>query len=140
MFSNAITIKMQGGQGNQDIQIPSNYMQQYPFITIINMTDNSISIYPPHITEPTAGLALYTWGAYQSMTVPIIPSIQNGFSIVWTNPHATNTELLKTAQIIFSANSLGFNQSFAPSFAMGDYIRPWSVNKQAWPWRVNKMI
>ena len=122
MFSNAITIKMQGGQGNQDIQIPSNYMQQYPFITIINMTDNSISIYPPHITEPTAGLALYTWGAYQSMTVPIIPSIQNGFSIVWTNPHATNTELLKTAQILFSANSLGFNQSFAPSFAMGGNV------------------
>lgn len=122
MFNSNIILKMLGEEGYQNIQIPSNYQHQYPFITVANMTDNSISIYPPGITEPTAGLALYTWGAYQSMTVPITPEIQNGLNLVWTNPHETNKDKLKTAQVIFSKTNLGYNQSFAPSFAMGGNV------------------
>ncbi len=122
MSSSNQILKMLGLEGHQEVQVPSNYQQEYPFVTIVNMTDNSISIYPANTTTPTAGLALYTWGAYQSMTVPITPDIQTGFSIVWTNPHNTNTDKLKTAQVIFSKSNLGYNQSFAPSFAMASNV------------------
>lgn len=115
-------VVMRGEQGYENIPIPSNFTQQYKYLTIWNLTDNSVAIYPPGVSSPTAGLSLVVLGFYSVVTVPITPEMQNGFSLVWTNPNGTNLDKAKTVRLIFSEENLNFNQSFAPSFSMGGNV------------------
>lgn len=125
----SIDINMLGlGPGFQKVDLPSNYQRDdLRFITIMNMTDNTICLYPPNIQEPTAGMSIQCLGVYSAVTFPIYTSLQNGFNVIWTNPGGTNLTITKVAKLIFSRDNLGYNQCWAPSFAFGGDCVPISV-------------
>ena len=112
-------VYMQGLTGSEAVKTPSNYQENFKFLSIMNMTDNSVCVYPPNITIPQAGGSVICLGEYMVLTIPIIGSIQDGLSFVFTNPHSTNQDLPKVAQLIWSEENLGYNQSFSPSFTSG---------------------
>jgi len=120
---------MGGASGHQAISLPSNYKNTFNFVNISNITDNSMCVYPPHVTEPQAGASIVCLGPYSSMSYPILPQMREGFNIVWTNPGLTNLTVTKSAQVVFSEQSLGFNSSFAPSFTTGGNVQNVSMVK-----------
>lgn len=114
-----IVVPMKGLQGYKKIDIPSNYQYEYKFLTIINITDNSVCLYPANFTEPLAGASIICTGQYSCVTIPLISDLLMGFNVVWTNPTASNPDLTKTVKLIFSEENLNYNSSFAPSFVAG---------------------
>ncbi len=114
-----IVVPMKGLQGYKKIDIPSNYQYEYKFITIINITDNSVCLYPANFTEPLAGASIICTGQYSCVTIPLISDLVMGFNVVWTNPTGSNPDLTKTVKLIFSEENLNYNSSFAPSFVAG---------------------
>lgn len=114
-----IIVPMKGLQGYQKIDIPSNFQYEYEFLTMINITDNSVCIYPANFTEPQAGASIICAGPYSCMTIPLLSELVMGFNVVWTNPTGSNLNLTKTVQLIFSEENLNYNTSFAPSFTSG---------------------
>jgi hypothetical protein len=118
------TVQMLGaGPGFIPVEIPSNYVDQYKFLTIINMTDNSTCVYPPTVTAPLAGMGILPVEQYMSRTLPIVSGMKQGFNIVWTNPLGTNLTLNKPLMLIFSEENLGYNQSFASSLLLGGNVQ-----------------
>ncbi len=117
-----LIVNMTGLEGYKRIDIPSNYLNLYKFITIINITDNSVCLYPPGFTEPSAGASIICLGQYATMTIPLIPELKLGFSVIWTNPQATNVDKPKQVKLIFSEENLNYNSSFAPSFSNGGNV------------------
>lgn len=114
-----IKVGMQGLQGYKKIDIPSNYQYQYRFITIVNITDNSVCLYPGNVTTPQAGASIVCAGPYSSITIPIPSELLLGFNVVWTNPTGSNLDKIKVVKLIFSEENLNYNASFAPSFTAG---------------------
>jgi hypothetical protein len=110
---------MVGPAGVQRIEIPSNYQNELKFLTLQNLTDNSCCIYPPEITEPTAGQSMICLAPYAVQTIPILTGMKNGFNVVWTNPSNTNLTIPKTFTLIFSDENLNMNVSMANSFLAG---------------------
>jgi hypothetical protein len=125
----SIDVNMLGlGPGSQRIDLPTNYQRDdIRFLTIMNMTDNTICLYPPNIQQPTAGMSIQCLGVYSAVTVPIFTGLQNGFNAVWTNPGGTNPVVTKVVKLIFSKDNLGYNQCWAPSFAFGGDCVPISI-------------
>ena len=117
-----IQVNMRGASGSQAVSLPSNYKDTFKFVSVSNISDNSMCIYPPGLTEPQAGMSIVCLGPYSAMTFPILPQMKEGFSVVWTNPGLTNLDKTKTAQLIFSVENLSMNSSFAPSFTTGGNV------------------
>jgi len=113
-------------------QIPSNYLTEYSFITVFNPTDNSICIYPREVTVPSANACRMRILPYCAITIPILPEIQNGFNVIWSNDQSTQLTTPKNARIFISDENLNYNFSFAPSAeAGGSFISQVDVTDRA---------
>lgn len=115
-----IKVQMLGVGGSEKITVPSNYVREYPFVTIVNMTDNSACLYPSDINSPTAGMSILCVGLYAAISFPMLPEMQNGFNVVYTNPMGTNLNTIKTCRLIFSDENLVMNQSYVSGFDLSE--------------------
>lgn len=111
-----IQLIMTGATGGRLIDCP-RITPRYEFINVANMTSNLLYICKSGVTDPTS--AIYAVGAYSTFSFPVTSDISDNFQAVWVNGQG-DVLLFKIAHIIFSYQSLGYNQCYAEGFAFAN--------------------
>ena len=110
-----IVVRMTGSEGFQNIDVPSHFMDEYQFVTLINLTDNHMLLFPKGVTVRIPGNEIVTLAQYSSITLPIMPDMKLGLVATWINLLETQLTEIKLGKLIFSIENLNFGASFAPS-------------------------
>lgn len=113
-MAETIKVIMTGAGGSKEVKIPSSSPRP-EWINVINMTDNVLYFTAADAADFTSPFIVF--GPYCTLSIPISTDLSPIFRVFFDNPGGTNPLLLKTAQIIFTADTLGFNQNYATAFA-----------------------
>lgn len=111
-----IVVRMTGSGGFQNIDVPSHFMDEYQFVTLINLTDNHMLLFPKGVTVRIPGNEIVALAQYSSITLPISPDMKLGLVATWINVLGTRPTEIKLGKVIFSIENLNQNASYSPSF------------------------
>lgn len=125
-----ITTYMQmygSGPGCNAIFVPSNYTDEYKFLSVINSGDNAVYLYPSGINTITPGMELLYLPPGSSRTIPVTNQMLLGFNAVWTNPNNTALTSHKPLVLIFSLENLCINITGEIRLKDGDVNNAYAV-------------
>lgn len=105
-------ISMIGATGIERVLIDPLLKQQVEYYTIVNLTDNQISIYPLYgNVNDSPSIKI---GQFQTISMPLSNLFREGFILKWLA--VNDLTINKNMDVIFSENDLQQNNSYAPSF------------------------
>lgn len=107
-----IDLTMSGANGSKAVQCPT-ITPPYNFINVTNLTENIIYLCGAGAVDGSN--AMYTFGPYSTLSIPITADIVNSFMLYWETKG--DPLLIRTARLAFTYDSLGYNQCYAESFA-----------------------
>jgi hypothetical protein len=111
----SLTFQMLGaGPGTIPMSTPSKTDYAFNFISLVNLTDNFVSLIGNQNPLPIIRL-----GAYSAITLPMQSSLYENISLAWTNPSGSDLDTTKQGLVIYSSDNIGINQAFSPGFNIG---------------------
>jgi hypothetical protein len=111
----SLTFQMLGaGPGTIPMSTPSKTDYAFNFISLVNLTDNFVSLIGNQSPLPIIQL-----GAYSAITLPMQSSLYENISLAWTNPTGSDLATTKQGLVIYSSDNIGINQAFSPGFNSG---------------------
>lgn len=120
-----LDVPMSGGTGSTLVDAPT-ITPKFKFINVINMTDYTVKL--AKTLDPMAASPLVVFGPFSTLSIPITPEMETGFSLVW---QAAGPGGGQNMQIYFSYDSLGYNQCYAPSFTYANGAMGMTINNDA---------
>lgn len=107
-----IDLVMTGATGGKVVQ-PPKITPLYEFLNVTNLTENIVYLCPAGAVDNST--AIFTFGPYTTLSVPLTADIKEGFQVFWETKG--DPLLIRTMRMAFTYESLGYNQSYAESFA-----------------------
>lgn len=125
-------INMKGLAGQELIQVPTHLRnKELVFISILNLTDNSLCLYPPEVSQATLGLCRLRIPAQAGITIPLLPELRELINVIWSNDNTTNTDIYKQARVFLTDVNLNINFSMAASADYGKALSADVTNRAA---------
>lgn len=93
-----------------DLKLLAKRYDAYEYLSVINNTDNTIQIFEGQVTAGDEKNTVVTIQPYTSLTVPI--GNDQNYTFIYTDGGLAG---VKKADVIFSAENLGYNSSLGPT-------------------------